>query len=265
MDLLLNNKVVLVTGGAGRKGSIGETFVRALAEEGAIPAFIDTHEERGKALQEELRLQGKEACFVAADLRKPAPCEWAISYIQEQYGRIDGIINNAGGNDMVGLDASYEEFVASLHANLIHMFLVVKYSLPALIRSQGTIVNIGSKVAVLGQGGTSAYAAAKAGVMGLTREWALDLSRHNIRVNTLMIAEAWTPSYEDWIQSLPHPQVTLQSIQQSIPLGSRLTQVGEIADLALFLLSPKSGHITGQHIYTDGGYTHLDRNMLNRR
>ena len=121
------------------------------------------------------------------------------------------------------------------------------------------IINISSKVSVTGQGGTSGYAAAKGGIDGLTREWAVDLAADGIRVNTIVPAETWTPLYENWLNTMPDPVASRAAIERMIPLGQRFTTVEEMADMVVFLASPRSSHTTGQIIYVDGGYTHFDR------
>jgi len=128
-----------------------------------------------------------------------------------------------------------------------------------LIKSKGAIVNIGSKTAETGQGNTSAYAASNGGRNALTREWAVELLPHGIRVNAVIVAECFTPLYETWINTFPNPDEKLKSISEKIPLGKRMTTKEEIADMVLFLLSERSSHTTGQLIYVDGGYVHLDR------
>ena len=261
MDLELKNKVVIISGGGGMKGSIGETMIRALASEGAIPVIVDRND-RGFLYEQELRKQGHDALFVKTDLTDPAQIEKAVTTITDKYGRIDAVINNVGVNDGIGLQASYEEFMQSLRLNLASYFMLVKCTLPSLIKSKGTILNIGSKVGLTGQGATSGYAAAKGGVLGLTREWAVDLVKHQIRVNALVIAESWTPAYDQWIKSLDNGDAKLASIVDKIPLKKRMTTPEEIANTALFVISNKSSHTTGQFIFVDGGYVHLDRALL---
>ncbi len=177
-----------------------------------------------------------------------------------QFGRIDGLVNNAGENDGIGLEkGSYEGFMSSLHKNLVHYYLMAHHALPALKASKGSIVNIGSKVATTGQGGTSAYAASNGGRNALTREWAVELLPYGIRVNAVIVAESWTPLYERWIKTLPDPETTLQKITSKIPLEHRMTTTTELGNTVAFLLSSQSSHTTGQLVYVDGGYTHLDR------
>jgi NAD(P)-dependent dehydrogenase (short-subunit alcohol dehydrogenase family) len=254
MDLLLKDKVILVTGGA--KG-IGAGIVKVLADEAAIPVIIGRNEKDNHALLDEI---GGKGYVVTAELTDPELCRMAVNEALRKGGRIDGLVNCAGVNDGVGLEkGTYEGFLASLHRNLIHYYLMAHYALPELIKSKGAIVNIGSKVADTGQGNTSAYAASNGGRNALTREWAVELLPYGIRVNAVIVAECYTPLYRKWIESLPNPQQKLQSITERIPLGKRMTTTEEIADMTAFLLSERSSHTTGQLIYVDGGYTHLDR------
>ena len=124
-------------------------------------------------------------------------------------------------------------------------------------------MNITSKTAETGQGGTSGYAAANGGRNALTREWAVELLKYNIRVNAIVVAECWTPLYQKWVATLADPEATLKKITANIPLENRMTTAEEIANMAVFLLSPASSHTTGQIIHVDGGYVHLDRALAN--
>ncbi len=261
MDLGLKNKVVVVTGAAGVKGSIGETIIQALADEGAVPVIVDRND-RGKGYVKELVTRGIDSIFVKTDLSKPDEIESAAKTIGEKYGRIDALINNVGVNDGAGLDASMEDFMYSLQLNLVSFFAMTKYCLPYIKKVKGNILNIGSKVGLTGQGGTSGYAAAKGGVLGLTREWAVDLIKEGIRSNAIIIAESWTPSYDTWIKTLENGEEKLKAITKKIPLGNRMTTPQEIADICLFTISEKSSHTTGQFVTVDGGYVHLDRALL---
>lgn len=261
MDLGLKGKVIVITGAAGKEGSIGHTILEALAEEDAIPAIIDRND-RGYAYVDKIKENGIDAIFCKTDVMDPQQIEKAIESIAAKYGRIDAVINNVGVNDGAGLDASYDEFMDSLKLNMVSYFLVVKHALPWLKKSKGNILNIGSKVALTGQGRTSGYAAAKGGVLGLTREWAVDLIKDGIRSNAIIIAESWTPSYDTWIKTLPDGEEKLKSIVKKIPLENRMTTTQEIADACLFTISERSSHTTGQFITVDGGYVHLDRSLL---
>ena len=261
MDLQLKDKIVVVTGAAGIKGSIGETIVQSLANEGAIPVIV-CRNNRGYGYEKELQEKGIDALFVKTDVTETKQIEAAIKIIVAKYGKIDVLINNVGVNDGAGLDASIDDFVWSLKLNLISYFAMTKYCLPYIIKSKGNILNIGSKVALTGQGGTSGYAASKGGVLALTREWAVDLIKEGIRVNALIIAESWTPAYDNWIKTLENGEEKLKAIVNKIPLENRMTTPHEIADSCLFTISNKSSHTTGQYILIDGGYVNLDRSLL---
>jgi L-fucose dehydrogenase len=150
----------------------------------------------------------------------------------------------------------------SLQKNVVHYYLMAHHALPYLIKSKGSIVNIGSKTAETGQGGTSAYAAANGGRNALTREWAVELLKYSIRVNAVIVAECMTPLYETWLQTLPNPEEAVKDIVKRIPLEKRMTTAEEIAAMVAFLLSERSSHTTGQLIHVDGGYVHLDRALI---
>ncbi|RYG12998.1 MAG: SDR family oxidoreductase [Chitinophagaceae bacterium] len=257
MDLQLKDKVVLVSGGA--KG-IGAAICKTLASEGAIPIIIGRKIEDNKKLESEIIALGGKCSSLQAELSNPAECEKVVAQAASLYGRIDGVVNNAGANDGIGLEnGNYDNFMKSLHNNLVHYYLVTKYALPFLKESKGAIVNIGSKTGETGQGGTSAYAAANGGRNALTREWAVELLPYSIRVNSVIVAEAMTPLYQTWLNSFDNPEEKLAGITAKIPFENRMTKVEEIADTVAFLLSARSGHTTGQLIHVDGGYVHLDR------
>lgn len=259
MDLQLKDKVVIVTGGA--KG-IGKAIACSLAEEGARVVIAGRNAQDNAVAVKEVEALGAEAYSIATELTDLKQCRWVIDDTLKHFGSLDGLVNNAGVNDGVGLEhGDPERFIQSLEKNLVHYYALAHYALEALKQTKGAIVNIGSKVSVTGQGNTSGYAASKGGVNALTREWAVEMLPYSIRVNAVLPAEVWTPLYEHWINSLPNPQEKLDSIVSRIPLEKRFTTAKEIADATVFLLSPRSSHTTGQIVYVDGGYVHLDRSL----
>jgi L-fucose dehydrogenase len=261
MDLGLKSKIIIVTGGA---RGIGEGIVRVLSGEGAIVAIVGRNQRDNIQLQKEMEIAGGISFSVQAELGEPDACEKAVKAIVQKFGRIDGLVNNAGVNDGVGLESgSYKRFMESLHNNLVHYYLMAHFALPYLKISKGAIVNISSKTAETGQGNTSAYAAANGGRNALTREWAVELLKYGIRVNAVIVSECYTPQYESWIRTLKNPDEKIKEIISKIPLENRMTTPAEIAHAVAFLLSEKSSHTTGQLIHVDGGYVHLDRALAN--
>ena len=258
MNLFLQDKVVIVTGGG---SGIGAAISRLLAEEGAIPAIVTNAQpdEMWLAALRELQPQTE---VVIADLCDEQNCQRAVEAIQQQFGRIDGLVNNAGVNDGVGLEAGRSAFVASLEKNLLHYYQMTHFCQRALEKSRGAIVNIASKTALSGQGGTSGYCASKGAILALTREWAVSLRHSGVRVNAVVPAEVMTPLYERWIGGFADPQGELAKITQRIPLGQRMTTPEEIASTTVFLLSSRASHTTGEWLSVDGGYLHLDRALL---
>jgi L-fucose dehydrogenase len=257
MNLELTEKVVIVTGGA--KG-IGAAIARACGSEGAIPVIADRDTDAGRQVQAELRARGATSELIGIDLSTPESCASAVEQTISKFGRLDALVNNAGRNDKVGLEhGSPSEYVESLRRNLLHYYNMAHFALPHLKRSRGSILNIASKTALTGQGGTSGYASSKGAILALTREWAAELLPYGIRVNAIVPAEVMTPLYREWLDTFPNPDEKLKTILTKIPLENRMTKVDEIAAMAVFLLSAKAAHITGQHLFVDGGYVHLDR------
>ena len=257
MDLHLKDKIIIVTGGS--KG-IGYGICERLVKEGAVPIIVGRNKTSIPEAVNTLSALGGKVGAVYAELSDPEQCKKAVEEILVQYGTIDGLVNNAGINDGVGLEhGNYENFMASLHRNVTHYYMMAHYALPSLKKSKGAIVNIGSKTATTGQGGTSGYAASNGARNALTREWAVELLPYGIRVNAVIVAECYTPLYQKWINTFSNPEEKLQQITTKIPFENRMTTAAEIANTVAFLLSDQSSHTTGQWIHVDGGYTHLDR------
>lgn len=255
MDLGIQGRVVIVTGGA---SGIGAAVTEVLAEEGAVPVIVARRDPPAGFL-EGVRERSPHAGFVKADLARDADVRAAVAAVRDRWGQVYGIVNNAGANDSVGLDAGPEAFRASLDQNLIHYYTLVHLMQEDLKAQMGAVVNVSSKTAVTGQGRTSAYVAAKAAQLGLTREWAAALAPYGVRVNAVLPAEVMTPLYERWIRTFPDPEAEIVRIGSKVPLGHRMTTPREIADAVVWLLSARASHVTGQWIFPDGGYTHLDR------
>jgi len=260
MNLNLKDKVYIVTGGS--KG-IGEGISRTIAAEGG--KVVIATRSVGAVTEDfvkELNEQGVEAHAIYGDLQVLENCEKVVKETVSKYGRIDGIVNNAGMNDGAGLEKGPQAFRDSIALNLFHYFDMVHYALPWLKKSKGAIVNVSSKVAITGQGGTSGYAASKGAQVALTREWAAELLPYSIRVNAVLPAEVMTPLYRKWLDNtFDDPDSKEREISAKIPLEKRMTTKEEMAAMVVFLLSDVSSHTTGQLMFADGGYVHLDRSL----
>ena len=255
MDLNLQDKIVIVTGGA---SGIGGAISMRLAEEGAIPVVFARHAPDDAFWRALVSKQSRAAC-ISVELQDDAQCRDAVAETIARFGRLDGLVNNAGVNDSIGLDAGRDAFVASLERNLIHYYVMAHYCVPHLKATRGAIVNLSSKTAVTGQGNTSGYCASKGAQLALTREWAVALRDDGVRVNAVIPAEVMTPLYRSWLAGFDNPDAKLAGIAGKVPLGKRFTTADEIADTAVFLLSARASHTTGQWLFVDGGYTHFDR------
>jgi len=259
MDLGLKNKVIIVTGGA--KG-IGEAITLELVKEGAIPVIVGRSIEAADALEKKIKSAGQQCLNIVQELGSADVCRSIVEKTIAALGRIDGIVNNAGVNDGIGLvNGSPEAFKKSVLTNLTHYYDLVHYAVDYLKVAKGAIVNISSKTALTGQGGTSGYAASKGAQLALTREWAVELAPFGIRVNAVIPAEVMTPLYKKWLDSFDNPEEKLATIVDKIPLDKRMTTSEEIAAMTVFLLSERSAHTTGQWLIVDGGYVHLDRSV----
>ena len=252
MDLGLHDKVALVTGGC---RGIGRAIVDLLRAEGARVVVAD----RELALGQQLAAADSGVVFVGGELRDEAVCARAVAAARERFGGLDLLVHNAGRNDGVGLDAGVAAFEGSLRDNLLPAYALLHHARGLLAQARGSVTLLGSKVAVTGQGGTSGYAAAKGALLALVREWAVELAPHGVRSNAVLPAETWTPLYEEWLLRQPDPAAERARIERSIPLGRRFTTPAEIAATVVFVASPRSSHTTGQVLFVDGGYTHLDR------
>lgn len=255
MDLNLQHKVVIVTGGT---SGIGAAISMRLAEEGAIPVVFARHAPDDAFWRALAQKQPQAAC-IPVELQDDAQCRDAVAETVARFGRLDGLVNNVGVYDSIGLEAGRDAFVASLERNLIHYYVMAHYCVPHLKAARGAIVNISSKTAVTGQGNTSGYCASKGAQLALTREWAVALRDDGVRVNAVIPAEVMTPLYRNWLAGFDDPDAKLAGIAGKVPLGQRFTTADEIADTAVFLLSARASHTTGQWLFVDGGYTHLDR------
>lgn len=259
MDTELKDKVVIVTGGA---SGIGKATVNILFDEGAIPIIVDKDHNKLKETND-----SREHYDLCYDLGLEDCCKYAVNDIIRKYGKINVLVNNAGGNDFLDIDTTTpQQFRESLERNLVHYYSMTHYAWPHLKKARGNIVFVGSKVALVGGGekSSTAYAAAKAGCIGLTRELATKSAKENlgIRVNCVIPAMVHTERFDSYVRRnfARREAEGYRELGNMVPFEKRPTKPEEIAYAIVFLASNKlSGHTTGQLFSPDGGYVHLDR------
>ena len=247
-----SDRVVIVTGGA--KG-IGAGCCRVFASEGARVAIFDRDAAAGQALAAELTARGpKRALFLECDVSRHDEVRDAIEQTVAQFGRLDCIINNAGvhppATDID--DTSVEMMEELLRVNYISTFAGAKYAVPHLRRTRGTIINISSMTAVLGQDQSSAYSATKAAQVGLTKALAVELGREGIRVNAILPSNIDTPLMREWAAMLDEPDSALARVA-GLQVFGRMGTPEEIGRVALFLATEDSSFVTGQALEVEGG------------
>ena len=248
---LLQDRVVLISGGT---GGLGAGIARAAAREGALVAVTGRRREPGDALVTELTEAGGKALFVQADAGDVAQAQASVATTITEFGRVDSLVNTAGLTTRgTLLDTTPELFDEHIAVNLKAPFFLMQAVVASLVSRQapGTIVNIISMAEHGGQPYLAPYAAAKAGLAGLTRNAAHAYRWHRIRINGLDIG--WTDTEgENAIQRRFHDATDgwQEKAGASLPMG-KLGQVGEIADFVVFLLSDRSGVVTGSVIDWD--------------
>ncbi|USG65067.1 3-oxoacyl-ACP reductase FabG [Brevibacillus ruminantium] len=244
----LLGKVALVTGGA---SGIGVGICKKLAEKGAkvVVNYIgDSYEEKAKNLVQEIRANGGDAIWISGDVTNQTHVEQMINSTLEQYGKIDILVNNAGITiDGLTQNLETEDFIKVLSVNLVGPFLTMKLALPHMIANKfGRIINISSVAALIGLRGAPAYAASKAGLIGLSKTTAREVARKGITVNVIC------PGYINAGMTERVAQEYLDSMTPLIPMGI----FGEPEDIGggvVFLASDEAKLITGEVIRIDGG------------
>lgn len=248
-----DKKVVIVTGGA---QGIGRAIVEQFCTEGAIVTFLDRDRARGVSTSRELtNRQGSPAPhFIECDITVAAQLEMALNSVIEKHRTIDVLINNAGVAAYFDAAEMTEAQWESVFAvDLKAVWLCTRYALPAMRKAQsGSIVNIASIHARLTHEGMFPYAAAKAGVLGLTRSLALDEGRYGIRVNAVSPGYTRTHLVQEYFSHQPKPAEAEQKVLDVHPLR-RIGTPAEIANVVTFLASDESSFITGAEIAVDGG------------
>ena len=243
---LLEGKVAIVTGAS---RSIGATSARAFAEAGAAVVLAARTEAAIAAIADEINKEGGRAIAVPTDVTDPESVRRLVEEAVATFGRLDVAFNNAGSGHMPTplADISVEEFEAALKTNLYGAWLGMKYEIPAMLAAGGgAIVNMSSTAGLQGAPGMGPYAAAKHGVVALTKTAALDYGKRDVRVNAI----APGPIVNEQMSRLP--EETLQGIARYVPLG-RLGRTEEVARAAVWLCSDEASFITGAVLSIDGG------------
>lgn len=242
----LQGRVALITGAA--KG-IGRATAQKMLQEGASVALLDIQGGELNRTVEELKTLGK-ALGISMNVTLPDEIERAVGQIIAQWGRVDILVNNAGAGKAARLeDVTSEDWDRLVNVNLKGTFYCTRAVLPYMKKNRyGKIVNIGSR-AGLGKEERTVYAATKAGLIGVTRTWALELAQHNINVNYVGPG----PIETEFFMANNTPEQT-RAILNTVPLR-RMGKPGDVANLVSFLASDEASFITGQSIFICGGIT----------
>ena len=247
----LTGKIALVTGGA---RGIGRAIVEKFVGEGAVVVFVDRDETPGREAAQELAAAGVAAAFVRADVTVEDDVRRAITGVVERHGTDDVLVNNAGVNAYFDAAAMTEaEWDQVFAVDLKGAWLCAKHALPAMIAARrGSIVNIASIHATLTIPGMFPYAAAKSGLLGLTRSLALEYGPLGIRVNAVSPGYTRTRLVEEWMARQSDPAETERRTLANHPLR-RIATPADIANVVAFLASDEAAAITGANIAADGG------------
>jgi NAD(P)-dependent dehydrogenase (short-subunit alcohol dehydrogenase family) len=244
-------RVVVVTGGS--KG-IGEGCVRAFVGAGATTVFCARGEAAGRALEAELNRAGPgKACFVAADLAKPGAAAGVVDEAVSRFGRLDCLVNNAGWHPGHRPIEGYteQEFRDLLELNVVSIFSACRRALPELRKTKGSIVNVSSLVAQMGQLHAVTYAATKGAVTALTKALAVDEAAHDVRVNCISPGNVWTPLWRQAVEQAPDPAACKAAGDAAQALG-RMGTPEEAGRLCLFLAF-EATFVTGVDTILSGG------------
>jgi len=251
MKRKLDDKVIYITGAS--KG-IGLGCAKVCLRHGARVTITARDAEAAASELEAEGFDGRSILFLDCDVREAAEIEKTLQKTVEHFGQLDGLINNAGWHPpALSIEAtSLKDFEDLVRLNLTSTFLGCKFATPYLKKTKGSIVNMSSKVGLMGQADASAYVTTKAGQVGLTMALALDLAKDGVRVNAVCPAGVLTPLIEEWAQSLEDPAAAMKMVDELHPIG-RMATIEEIGNVCAFLLSSEASFVTGQAICPDGG------------
>jgi len=246
----LAGKVAIITGAA---SGIGRAAALLFATEGAKVVIADVDEERGRAVEGEI---GDEALLVRTDVADGAQVRALVQAAVRRFGRLTTLYNNAAPVELVNTedrsvtDLPEEVFDRMIAVILRGTYLCSKHAIPEIVRAGGgSVINTSTVDAIVGQGGYDAYAAAKGGVLSLTRAMAVGYARHGVRVNAILPGFVRTPATEPWLA---------RDASRRVMESLHLTRIGEpedIARFALYLASDESEYVTGGWHAIDGGFS----------
>jgi NAD(P)-dependent dehydrogenase (short-subunit alcohol dehydrogenase family) len=247
---MTQSRVALVTGGA---YGIGRGIAHEFAGKGEAVVIADLDAGRGTALESSISATGGQALFVRTDVRVESQIQALMTRVSEVFGRIDVLCNNAGIERYRRAEEyTIDDWNSISETNLRGAFLCTKYAYPFLKKARGCIVNISSVQGLASELQISAYAASKAGLLGLTRGMALDFAADGVRVNVVCPGAIRSGMMEPFIKDQPDPEEAVKAIGRTIPLG-RVGQPEDIAQAVYFLASPAASYITGATLVVDGG------------
>ncbi|MDF2856319.1 MAG: family oxidoreductase [Neobacillus sp.] len=243
----LNGKVAIITGGT---FGIGESTALLFGREGAKVVVAGRNMEKGEYVVSQIKEQGGDAIFVKTDVAKEDDVQNLISVTEDTFGKLDILFANAGVGAMGDIhETSLEDWNTLLSVDLTGVFLCSKFAIPAMMKNgSGSIINCASILGHVGQPSVSAYAAAKGGVVNMTRSAAVTYANRGIRINAVCPGYIDTPMLD---QLDSDAKRHLESLH---PIG-RLGRPEEIANAVLFLASDESSFVTGANLLVDGGYT----------
>ena len=248
----VRDQAAIVTGGG---QGIGEATALCLAREGAAVVVVDLNPSTGAATVSAIRDAGGRAHFVQADVSSGEEVQAMVGEAMDVFGKIDILANVAGIQGMVAdvVELPEDEWHRVLDANITSVYLCSKYCIPAMEKGGGgAIVNVASMQSYFNMPGSSAYAAAKGGIVSLTRCMALDFAHRNIRVNAVAPGYIDTPLLRGFAQATGDEQGTIDHWNSRIPIG-RLQTPDEVAQVILFLACTRASAVTGVTYPVDGG------------
>jgi NAD(P)-dependent dehydrogenase (short-subunit alcohol dehydrogenase family) len=248
--LRLDGKVAIVTGGGGGLGSLA---ARAFAAAGADVAVVGRTAEKLRAVEDAIRGAGRRAAAIVADVTRSADVNRMVEQAVGAFGRVDILLNNAGvTSPKTVVELTDDDWHRIMDTSATGAFYCSRAVAPVMMRQrEGCIISVGSILSARGMAQRTAYSAAKAAVMNLTRALALELGPHGIRVNAIAPTVIITDLNRELVRTQPE---LYQAVLDRTPLG-RLGAPEDIAGALVFLASPAARFITGQTLFVDGGYT----------